>query len=176
MSKSPHSTNYAKQDYAKKSQDKQNSDKKPDKKPSLLWRVAKWSALATATTGAVTTLGVVGGWHYLKSDAKHRRQHLQGYHNEVSVQSYCGRIEKTPNGLTLVTDATSYHLHDPMAIIDDLAKEAGITQAPRQKVYHFDGCVMATISPKGHYGYLGHLPYQLTVVEPYSPQGEFYQS
>lgn len=136
---------------------------------------------SAAAVGA-TVAGVWGGWHYMKAQAQHRRDHTAGFNKLVTANTYHGLIHKDGDELTLTTAGGSYHVLDPLAIIDKIAK-ARLASADKEKVAHkpqvsrYDNLdrpnryydlpvsIMAEVSQKGRYGHLGRFDYQLTVVE-----------
>lgn len=79
---------------------------------------------------------------------------------DVKPQSYTGVVHKSLEIYTFTTPAMTYHIADPSQFIDEIAKEQGITSP----FYDIETCVRGVLSPKGHYGHLGHLDYQLNVV------------
>lgn len=80
--------------------------------------------------------------------------------SDVKPQSYTGMVHKSLEIYTFTTAAMTYHVSDPSQFIDEIAKEQGITSA----FYDLKTCVRGVLSPKGQYGNLGHLDYQLNVV------------
>ncbi len=155
---------------------------KKSKKPKhhRLRKVIGWGVLGAATTAAASAIaGVVGGWtawQYVKVEATNRRRHTPEFNTVITANTYCGMVHKDNHNFTLTTAAKTYHVIDKLAIIEKLAKERAETLAknkPKDKksphsnvsdYYDFEVCVLAELSEKGRYGYLGHLDYQLTIV------------
>lgn len=79
---------------------------------------------------------------------------------DVKPQNYTGVVHKSLEIFTFTTSAMTYHVSDPSQFIDEIAKEQGITSP----FYDLETCVRGVLSPKGQYGHLGHLDYQLNVV------------
>lgn len=78
----------------------------------------------------------------------------------ITPQSYTGLVHKSLEIFTFTTPAMTYHVADPSNLLDELAKEQGITTP----FYDIDTCVRGVLSEKGQYGHLGHLDYQLNIV------------
>lgn len=128
--------------------------------------------LGTVTTVTATAVGAWGAWQYIKLDATSRRRHTPEFDNVITANTYCGMVHKQGDDFTLTTAAKTYHVIDKLAIIEKLAKDyrdelAHDKATKHQKVsdyYDFEVCVLAELSEKGKYGYLGHLDYQLNIV------------
>ena len=135
----------------------------------------------TAAVGA-TVAGIWGGWQYVKAEAKNRRRHTPAFNKLVTANTYCGTVHKDGERFTLTTAGGTYHIVDPLAVIDKIA-HAQLEKAKHDKTQHkpqvsryqpndrpsayYDVpvCVVGDLSQKGRYGYLGQQDYQLTVVE-----------
>ncbi len=100
-------------------------------------------------------------WQIMKIKAQARR--IDIFSTEISEKplSYSGQVHKNSHFFTLTTPAKTYHLYDPYAILDTIAKQQGFTD----NNYSFTTCIQAIRSPKGNYGYLGQFDYQLTVTK-----------
>lgn len=136
-----------------------NPAKKPKKKRHILRKVVGAAAIGTVATTAMTAAGAVATWQYLTHQTRHRRSNLEVYDDVITARPYQGRVHRDAQTFTLTTAAKTYHVLDPLAIIDTLVKEQDNTS----DYYDCHVCVLAEVSPKGRYGYLGHLDYQLTV-------------
>lgn len=160
------------------------SKKHQKPKRHRLRKVIGWGIVGTATTAATAAIAsVVGGWtawQYVKVEATNRRRHTPQFNTIVTANTYCGMVHKDKHNFTLTTAAKTYHVIDKLAIIEKLAKERAetlsknktkdktknqqLTQAEVSEYYDFEVCVLAELSEKGKYGYLGHLDYQLNIV------------
>ena len=140
----------------------QQQQQQHPKKRHPLRTLAKIAVAGTAGTVTLTALGVVGAWQYIKFEAKNRRDHTPGYENAINIHEFRGRVHHDAHNFTLATPSMTYHLHDPHAVIAELAKAADKHTLNDD----FEICIKAEVSPKGHYGYLGHLDYMLTVISP----------
>ena len=114
---------------------------------------------SVATTAAVVG-GTVAGVKYVKHQMHRRRAPLRDFRGLEATNLYRGRVHRDAQTFTLTTTSKTYAIDDPMAVIDRLAQQQGI----RTAFYDFDARVLARVSRKGKYGYLGHLDYELTVV------------
>lgn len=79
---------------------------------------------------------------------------------DIRPQDYTGLVHKSLENFTFTTPAMTYHIADPSNLIDKIAKEQGIATP----FYDLETCVRGVLSPKGQYGHLGHLDYQLNIV------------
>lgn len=120
----------------------------------------KRSFLAMVVTGGTA-------WLLAKANSQALRDtHVVGVADKVKAiaeakpQSYKGVVHKSLEIYTFTTEAMTYHVSDPSLFIDEIAKEQGIT-AP---FYDLETCLRGVLSPKGTYGHLGHLDYQLNIV------------
>ena len=128
---------------------------------------------ATAATGTTAVLGSYGAWQYAKQQYKARRLYTPAFSGVVTNQHFKGKVHKVGEYLTFVTDGATYALNDPLLRIQSLYqsnKTPTDNQASHQtklmdQVHCDDVTIVAELSEKGHYGYLGHLDYQLTVVD-----------
>lgn len=154
--------------------DNKHCKKKHGKKKSrhLVRKAIGLGLLGTATTATVAVGGAWSAWQYVKAEATNRRRHTPEFNNIVTANTYCGMVHKNADEFTLTTASKTYHVIDKLAIIEKLAKERNAELAKDkatkdQKVsdyYDFEVSVLAELSPKGRYGYLGHLDYQLNIV------------
>lgn len=147
--------------------------KKPHKpKHHLIRNAIGLGLLGTVTTATATVLGAWGAWQYVKVEADNRRRHTSDFNNVVTANTYHGRVHRANQNMTLTTATMTYHVVDPFAILDKLAKAHAETlkndpsshSTPLNGNDDFVVTVLAELSQKGRYGYLGHLDYQLTIV------------
>lgn len=120
----------------------------------------KRSFLAMVVAGGATWLLAKANSQALRKEDTNRNDGVKNYIPEIKPQDYTGLVHKSLEIFTFTTPAMTYHIADPSDIIDDIAKEQGITTP----FYDLDTCVRGVLSPKGQYGHLGHLDYQLNIV------------
>ncbi|WP_019519762.1 hypothetical protein [Faucicola boevrei] len=144
-----------------------NSQTKTEEKKSKfnLLTLVKVGLVTTTTATTATAIGIFGTYQYFKRHTKQRSEHTALVDQQITAQRYHGRIHKIGNNATFSNQSATYHLYDPMSIIDDLAKQAGVKATTDNQVLDFETEFMAELSPKGHYGMLGHHDYQLTILK-----------
>lgn len=161
----------------KKSGDIKDKRKAKKTKRHLIRKAIGLGLLGTATAVTTTAVGAWGAWQYAKAERHNRRRNHPLFDKVITANRYCGQVHKDERGMTLTTPSATYHLLDPLSIVDGLVK-ARSEQAKADKkddpslkisdydntVYDIEVCVLGELSKKGRYGYLGHLPYQLTIV------------
>lgn len=157
---------------AKKSHQSEQKKTKQKPKRHFIRKAIGLGLLGTATAVTTTAVGAWGAWQYAKAAATHRRRHTADFNNIVTANTYRGMVHKDSHSFTLTTATMTYHVLDPFAIVDKLAKDHAEQlkqnfNTDTQTIsdyYDFEVTVLAELSQKGHYGYLGHLDYQLTIV------------
>lgn len=172
---------------AKKTSTAKKNTKKHNQKPKrhLIRNLVGLGVVGTITTTAATVAGAWGAWQYVKAEAHNRRRHTSAFNKVVTANRYCGLVHRSGDEFTLTTASATYHVVDPLAIIDSIAKQHAQNRREAQHnkpssqdkknipavndYYDINVCVVAELSQKGHYGYLGHLDYQLTIVEAAEP-------
>lgn len=122
----------------------------------------KRSFLAMVVTGTATWLLAKANSQALRTQTvqKEATENVKSHIPNIAPQNYTGMVHKSLEIFTFTTPAMTYHIADPSNLIDDIAKEQGIN-AP---FYDLETCVRGVLSPKGQYGHLGHLDYQLNIV------------
>ncbi|BFL69108.1 hypothetical protein SKB0120_01700 [Moraxella osloensis] len=143
------------------------------KKRHVVAKLIGVGVTATAATGVTAVLGSYGAWQYAKQQYRARRLYTPAFSGVVTNQHFKGKVHKVGEYLTFVTDGATYALNDPLLRIQSLYqsnKTPTDNQASHQtklidRVHCDDVTIVAELSEKGHYGYLGHLDYQLTVVD-----------
>ncbi|ELA09478.1 hypothetical protein MOMA_03710 [Moraxella macacae 0408225] len=142
-----------------------NQAKNPKTSKSALLALAKFGLIATTTATTATVIGVFATYQYFQHQTKQRRNYTVLADHQIHAQRYHGHIQKIGNNATFSNQSATYHLYDPMSVIDDLAKQAGVQTTPDNQVLDFEAEFIAELSQKGHYGTLGHHDYQLTVLK-----------
>lgn len=168
-------------DTSKQKQAARKSKRKPRSKGRFFAKAVGVGMTAIAATGATVVLGSYGAWQYAKQQYKTRRLHTPAFNGVVTHQHFTGRVHKVGDYLTFVTDGATYALNDPLLRITSLyqsnktpTKDNADTQSKLIDQVHCDDIsIIAELSEKGHYGYLGHLDYQLTVIETADHHMEF---
>lgn len=165
----------------KQSKAAKHTKRKPRKKRHLFAKVVGVGVTATAATGATAVLGSYGAWQYAKQQFNTRRLYTPAFSGVITPQRFTGKVQKVGDHLTFVTEGATYALVDPLLRIPSLYQS---NKTPTQgnaakqhklmdQVHCDEMTIIAELSEKGHYGYLGHLDYQLTVVETADHQMNF---
>lgn len=145
----------------------------PKKKRHIFAKLVGVGITATAATGATAVLGSYGAWQYAKQQFKTRRLYTPAFSGVITPQRFTGKVQKVGEQLTFVTEGATYALEDPLLRIQSLYQanktpaEGNVAKQRKlmDQVHCDEISIIAELSEKGHYGYLGHLDYQLTVVE-----------
>lgn len=116
------------------------------------------------TVARFMLLSLIGGGVALLANAKNISEKLANDNNLQTLKPLVvkGQVNKTLEIFSLTTSQGGrYHIYDPEAIIDGLAKQRGIHSG----YYEIDRiCVKGLVSQVGNYGHLGQFERQLTVV------------
>lgn len=120
----------------------------------------KRTFLAMVVTSGATWLLAKANSQALRDTTQPIADSVKNNITDIKPQNYIGLVHKSLETFTFTTAAMTYHVADPSNYLDEIAKQQGI-ESP---FYDLETCVQGILSPKGQYGHLGHLDYQLNIV------------